>query len=167
MLSLLLAPHYLTLHVDLTLRGKIWQSKTSLTTLYFQEKNHLNITNWLTLNFLWHIILILFMFLGWNCILLHVHIFPNPHFSFVILSLLHIYISILILFTDPGFKSRLWEVIQPCCLAAAETHVNAITETLAVTKVESSCLPKADVYKSTGSRVSGNIRLEKFFPNKV
>lgn len=40
-------------------------------------------------------------------------------------------------------------------------------EILAVTKVESSCLLKADVYKSAGSRVSGNIRLEKFFPNKI
>lgn len=40
-------------------------------------------------------------------------------------------------------------------------------EILAVTKVESSCLLKADVYKLAGSRVSGNIRLEKFFPNKT
>lgn len=72
-----------------------------------------------------------------------------------------------ILFTDLGFRSQLWQVAQPCCLAAAETHVNAIMEILVVTKVESSCLLKADVYKLAGSRVSGNIRLEKFFPNKT
>ena len=40
-------------------------------------------------------------------------------------------------------------------------------EILVVTKVESSCPLKADVYKPAGSRVSSNIRLEKFFPNKI
>lgn len=38
MFSLLLDAHYLTLHIDLTLRGKIWQSKNDLTTVYFQEQ---------------------------------------------------------------------------------------------------------------------------------
>lgn len=39
-------------------------------------------------------------------------------------------------------------------------------EILAVSKVESLCLLEEDVYKSSGSGVSGTIRLEKFFPAK-
>lgn len=39
-------------------------------------------------------------------------------------------------------------------------------EILVVTKVASFCLLKADVYKLSRSRVSGTIRLEKFFPAK-